>query len=145
MRSALAIAAPIGLYIFTAVNPLPAQMQNNTEKQMTCNNQGHRVERMAHCEIREQSFPSVGRLTVEGHNGAIMVKGWLGNDVLVRARVEATAGTQAAAYSLASRVSIDISGGMVRSAGPEIQDDDQSSWSVSYEVFAPQATDLSVK
>jgi len=145
VRSTLAIAAPIGLYIFTAVIPLPAQMQNNTEKQMACDNHDHRVDRMEHCEIREQSFPSVGRLSVEGHNGGITVKGWVRNEVLVRARVDATAETQAAADSLASRVSVDISGGMVRSTGPDMQGDDQSSWSVSYEVFAPQTTDLSIK
>jgi hypothetical protein len=82
---------------------------------------------------------------VEGHNGGITVKGWLRNEVLVRARVDATAETQAGADSLASRVWVDVSGGLVRSNGPDMQDDEHSSWGVSYEVFAPQATDVSVK
>jgi hypothetical protein len=74
MRLALAIVVPIGLYIFTAVEPLPAQMQNNTEKRLSCDeNRGRRLDRSVHCEMREQSFASIGRLSVEGHNGGITV------------------------------------------------------------------------
>jgi DUF4097 and DUF4098 domain-containing protein YvlB len=71
------------------------------------------------------------------------VKGWLRSDVLVRARVDSSAETQAAADLLASRISIDSGGGQVRSTGPD--SDNHSSWSVSYEIFVPQATDLSLK
>jgi hypothetical protein len=118
-------------------------MQNNTEIQMTCDNRGYDGDRMRHCDIREQTLPSVGRLSVEGHNGGATVKGWLRSDVLVRARVDSAAETQAAADLLASRVSIDSGGGQVRSMGPDSVDN--SWWSVSYEIFVPEATDLSVK
>jgi hypothetical protein len=77
---------------------------------------------------------------LEEHN---VVKGWLRSDVLVRAHVDSTAETQAAADLLASQVSIDSGGGQVRSIRP---DSIENSWrSVSYEIFVPQATDLSVK
>jgi hypothetical protein len=118
-------------------------MQNNTEKQMTCDNRGYDGDRVRHCDIREQTLPSVGRLSVEGHNGGATVKGWLRNDVLVRARVDSAADTRAAADLLANQVSIDSGGGQVRSVGPESVDN--SWWSVSYEIFVPAATDLSVK
>jgi hypothetical protein len=118
-------------------------MQNNTEKQMTCDNRGYDGDRARHCDIREQTLPSVGRLSVEGHNGSATVKGWLRSDVLVRARVDSVAETQAAADLLASQVSLDIGGGQVSSIGPDSIDN--SWWSVSYEIFVPQATDVSVK
>ena len=143
MRSALATVACIGLSFSTAAVPLFAQMQNNTEKQMTCDNRGYDAERAWRCDIREQTLPSVGRLSVQGHNGGAMVKGWLRSDVLVRARVDSAAETQAAADLLASRVSIDAGGGQVRSMGPD--NVDNSWWSVSYEIFVPQAIDLSVE
>jgi hypothetical protein len=143
MRSALATLACIGLSVSTGAVPLLAQMQNNTEKQMTCDNRGHDGDRARHCDIRELTLPSVGRLGVEGHNGGATVKGWLRSEVLVRARVDATAETQAAADSLATRVSIDSGGGQVRSVGPENLEN--AGWSVSYEIFVPQITDLSVK
>jgi len=143
MRSVLATAACIGLFVFTGAIPLLAQMQNNTEKQMTCDNRGYQGDRARHCDIREQTLPSVGRLSVEGHNGGATIKGWLRSDVLVRARVYSAAETQGAADLLASLVSIDSGGGQVRSMGPDSVDN--SWWSVSYEIFVPQATDLSVK
>ena len=143
MRSALAITACIVLSVSAGAVPAVAQMQNNVEKQMTCDNRSWNGDRARHCDIREQTLPSVGQLNVEGHNGGATVKGWLRNEVLVRARVEATADAQAAADSLASRVSIESAGGQVRSTGPDSSDN--SGWSVSYEIFVPQQTDLNIK
>lgn len=143
MKSALATAAGIaGLFVSTGAVPLFAQMQNNTEKQMTCDNRSYNGDRSQHCEIREQTLPSIGRLSVESHNGAVTVKGWLQNGVLVRARVESSAENQGAADSLASRVAVETSGGQVRSIGPDNLDN--AGWSVSYEVFVPQNTNLTV-
>ena len=143
MRLALAAAAGIGLWVSSGAVPLLAQMRNNTEKQMTCDNRGSDGERARHCDIREQTLPSAGRLSIEGHNGSATVKGWLRSDVLVRARVDSAAETQAAADLLASQVSLDSGGGQVRSMGPDSVDN--TWWSVSYEIFVPQATDVSVK
>ncbi len=143
MKSALTTAACIGLSLSTGAVPIAAQMQNNTEKQMTCDNRRFDGDRARHCDIREQTMPSVGLLSVEGHNGSATVKGWLRNDVLVRARVDSAAETQAAADLLAARVSVETAGGQVRSIGPDTLED--SWWSVSYEVFVPQTANLSVK
>lgn len=124
--------------------PLFAQLQDNTERQLTCDKGGYDGETVRHCEIHEQSYPSIGRLNVEaGRNGAVSVKGALRGDVLVRARVETQADGEASAAILASQVSIDGSGGQVHANGP--QTGDNSSWSVSYEIFVPQTTDLTVK
>jgi hypothetical protein len=143
MRSAPATAAWIGLSVITWTVPILGQMRNNTEKEMTCDNRGYLEDRVRLCDIREQTLPSVGRLGVEGHNGSATVKGWMRSDVLVRSRVDSAAETQAAADVLASLVSIDSRGGQVRSTGPDSVDD--AWWSVSYEIFVPQAIDLSVK
>lgn len=143
MRSTLAITACIGLSLSTGAVPALAQMQNNTAKTMTCDNRGNDGERVRHCDIREQTLASAGQINVEEHNGGITIKGWLRSDVLVRARVETAADTQGAADSLASQVSVTSAGGQVRSSGPETSDN--SWWSVSYEIFVPQTTDLSIK
>jgi len=119
-------------------------MQNNTEKQLACSNGGGDRERARHCEVREQSLPAIGRLSIDASpNGGATVKGWLRNDVLVRARVEATGENEGDAANIASRVTIDGSGGQVRATGPEQRD--RSGWSVSYEIFVPQVTDLTLK
>ncbi len=144
MKSALMSAAWLGLAVYTGTGPLHAQLRDNTEKQMTCDHNGSNGDQARHCEIREQTVPGVGRLGIDaGQNGGTTVKGWLRSDVLVRARVEAAGDTQAVANAVATQVLIDSSGGQVRATGPESFNN--SWWSVSYEIFVPQNTDLNLK
>ncbi len=144
MRSVWTSTAWIGFAIFTVNAPLLAQLRDNSEKQLTCANGGYDNERARHCEIREQSLPSIGRLSIDaGQNGGATVKGWLRPDVLVRARIEASGETEGAAAIMASRVMIDGSGGQVRATGPEAEN--RSWWSVSYEIFVPQVSDVTLK
>ncbi len=144
MKSVLTGAAWIGLAVATTGVPSLAQLQDNTEKQLTCQNGGDDNDRVRHCEIREQTVPGIGRLNVDaGRNGGATVKGWLRSEVLVRARLETAADTDAAAAAMAKQVSIDSAGGQVRANGPEAPDN--SWWSISYEIFVPQNTDLTLK
>ena len=144
MKKTVLGAAWIGLAVSTGAVPLLAQLQDNSEKRMTCDNGGYNGDRARHCEIREQTLPTIERLSVDaGPNGGATVKGWLRSDVLVRARVEASGDTQPAAALMASQVFIDTAGGQVRASGP--QSGNNSGWSVSYEIFVPQTTDLSLK
>jgi hypothetical protein len=124
--------------------PLLAQFHENSEKQMTCQNGNNDGDRARSCTIREVGLPSIGRLVVDaGRNGGATVKGWMRGDVLVRARIEASADTESAAAALVNQVSIDGSGGQVRAMGPESANN--SWWSVSYEIFVPHTTDLDLK
>lgn len=144
MKSILTSAAWIGLAASICGAPLLAQMRDNTQKQLTCNNGNYDSDRARHCEMREQMVPSAGILNIDAsQNGGVSVKGWLRGDTLVRARVEASGDTEAAAAGLASRVMVDGSGGQVKATGPDSPGD--SSWTVSYEIFVPQTTDLTVK
>lgn len=143
MKSAVMCAAWIGVAVFTSAEPSLAQLRDNSEKQLTCQNGSYDSDGVRHCEMREQTAASIGRFTVDANrNGGLTVKGWLRNEVLVRARVETSAPNEGAAVNLASRVSIDTSGGQVRAIGPESGENDNSWWSVSYEIFVPQNTDL---
>jgi len=143
MKSLLTSTAWIGVTVSIACLPLNAQLQDNTEKQMTCQNGGSDGDTARHCEIREQTVPAAGSLNIDAaENGGVSVKGWLQSQILVRARVEAAGDTAAAAASMASQVTIESSGGQVRAIGPEAAN---NSWSVSYEVFVPQNTDLTLK
>ena len=145
MRFVLTSAACVGLAVSAGSAPLLAQLQSNGEKQMTCNNGNRDGDRARHCEIREQSLPSIGRLNIDSSpNGGTVVKGWNRSDVLVRARVEAQGENEGAAANLVSRVMVDSNGGQVRATGPE-RTGNNSGWSVSYEIFVPQITDLTLK
>jgi hypothetical protein len=77
MRSTLTKAVWIGLAVSTTIVPVFAQVRDNSEKQLTCANAGHDVDRARHCEIREQTLPAIGRLSIDaGRNGGATVKGW---------------------------------------------------------------------
>ena len=141
MNSTLSIR--IGLIALAGCVPGFAQLQHNFEKQLTCRNGFHDGQRARHCEIREQAVASIGRLALESDNGSVMVKGWLQSGVLVRARIDASGENEGAAALLASKVWLDTSGGRIRANGPDRGDD--SSWSVSYEIFVPQTGDLDLK
>ena len=144
MKSAITHAAWIGLALSTVVTPTFAQFRENTEKQLTCENGGYDNDRVRHCEMREMNAPAIGRLNIDGlRNGGASIKGWSRGDVLVRARVEASGETDSAATGMVSQVSIDTSGGQVLARGPEPHDN--AWWSVSYEIFVPHNTDLSLK
>jgi len=120
-----------------------AQMQDNRDKKMACNNNNGN-DRPRSCSITEQTFASPGRLNIDaGQNGGATVKGWLRNDVLVRAKVEAWADTESEASLLAGQVHVNTSGGQINATGPSSPD--HSGWSVSYEIFAPQTTDVNMK
>lgn len=100
--------------------------------------------RAGHCEIKEQTLPaSGGVIKVDGRqNGGVAIKGWERNEVLVRARVQTTAPSQAEADALASQIVINTSGANIFASGPDSRQD--YSWSVSFEVFVPNRSDLSL-
>jgi hypothetical protein len=119
------------------------QMRDNQDKQLNCDNSG-RGDRGRYCEVREQTTAAIGVLNVDaGKNGGATVKGWSRNEILVRSRVEAQADNDADARIAVSQVSVTVSGGHVQTLGP--QPSGNTGWSVSFEIFVPQATSLTVK
>jgi hypothetical protein len=93
-----------------------------------------------HCEVREERLPA-GPLAVDaGQNGGIRVEGWDGNDILVRAVIQASARDEAQAKALAGQVQVRTGSGRVSATGPDRLD--REWWSVSYRISVPRRTDL---
>ena len=91
-------------------------------------------------ELREITVPSTGSVNIDARkNGGITVVGDERSDVLVRACVEAWAASDADAKALLGRVSIDTGGTIRSNAGTAIDDA-----AVSYQVFVPRRSDLSL-
>ncbi|HXI24776.1 MAG TPA: DUF4097 family beta strand repeat-containing protein [Pyrinomonadaceae bacterium] len=96
-----------------------------------------------HCEIKEQTLAAGGAITVDGkQNGGISIKGWDRNEILVRAKVETRAPTPAEANVLAQQVRIETAALNIHAEGPESRNDYQ--WYVSFEIFVPRRSDLSL-
>jgi len=139
------------LLVISLTAPARAQMRDNRDTQLTCNNISRDIsrERALSCEVRESNLGPSGKLTIEpGRNGGITVKGWAQNSVFVRARLEAWGESEAEARNIASQIRVDTAGGRIDATGPDfdgfLASNQYRSWAVSFEIFTPWNTDLTL-
>lgn len=122
------------------------QFVNNTEKTMKCDSRdGGNSRQKRACEIRESRMPAVSKLVVDGRqNGGVEVKGWSGNDVLVRSKVEVWAPESAGDPArMFGQINVQTAGGSVRADGPDFGR--ERGFAVSYEIFVPHRMALDLK
>ncbi|HKP48255.1 MAG TPA: DUF4097 family beta strand repeat-containing protein [Pyrinomonadaceae bacterium] len=113
------------------------------DKSMACRDNWNDDRLSNHCEIKEQTLAPAGALSVDARqNGGVSVKGWDRNEVLLRSRIQTAAPTQAEADALATQVRIETGGAKIFADGPDNRRDQY--WSVSYEVFVPRRSDLTL-
>lgn len=130
------------LTIVTALSAF-ANKEGDNDKAMACHDDWHSDRLLSHCEIKEQTLPAAGAISVDGRqNGGVSIKGWDRNEILARARIQTAAPTQAEADALAQQITIQTAGAKIFANGPENRRDYY--WSVSYEVFVPRRSDLSL-
>jgi Putative adhesin len=97
-----------------------------------------------YAQTREQTLPAVSENYINpGANGSIRVHGWTGEEVRVKACIQAAAPSEGEAQTLASQVAIADGPGMIRASGPSTHD--RSWWSVSYEVWVPNAANVKME
>ena len=97
------------------------------------------------CMTSETTMPApAGTLVVDGRqNGGISVFGSSRPDVLVRARIQASARSEERAEEIARAVRIRTARGQVFAEGPETGS--REWWSVSFEVEVPSRSDLDLR
>jgi DUF4097 and DUF4098 domain-containing protein YvlB len=133
------LAGSLVLGLATA-GTLTAQQSSQEWLEQCQRNRGNRVN---HCEVRESTVTSTGSFSVDARpNGGISVRSWDRPDVLVRARVQASAGDARRAQAIASEIDVSTRAGGTSSRGPRTGRNE--GWSVSYEVFVPRTTNLSL-
>lgn len=136
------------ILLTTCVVSVPAFAQKEKNKEykdsVTCRENWSSDKSVSHCEIKEQTLPASGdTIAVDGRrNGGVSIKGWERNEILLRARVQTSGPTEAEAIELAKQITIETAGLKIFASGPEARDDRW--WSVSYEVFVPQRSNLSL-
>jgi len=97
-----------------------------------------------YCEMREATVSATGTLEVDGGtNGGISIKGANRSDILVRSKVEANADSDSESRQIVSAIRVETSGARVQATGPSVED--HHGWSVSYEIFVPANTDLTLR
>jgi len=127
-----------------AVCLAPVAFAQAPTPEMSCDDQNWNSDRVSHCEINETTIAAAPHLIVDGGvNGGVRVRGWQKNEILVRAKVQTQADTDAQARTLAGRITIHTGGARIVADGPSTER--HEGWSVSYEVFVPQQIDLNLK
>jgi len=117
--------------------------QRRHAQSMTCDDQWSNGNRAQHCEIRESTIAAGGVLNVDGQkNGGISIKGADRQDILVRAKVQTRGNTDAEAQGLGNQIKIETAGQRIYASGPD--NTSEYNWSVSYEIFVPRQSDLSL-
>jgi DUF4097 and DUF4098 domain-containing protein YvlB len=113
-------------------------------KDLTCNDNWDRG-RPQNCVIKEQTIPATGgTITVDGKkNGGVSVKGWDRGEIFVRAKIQTWGDTEAEAQALTGQIQIETGGGRIQAEGPSTSG--ERGWSVSFEVFVPHNSNLTLK
>ena len=121
--------------------------QSDEEWLDDCRHDSWRDSRVKHCEIREAGLKGAvrgGALTVDpGMNGGVDVIGWDRDSVAVTARIQVNARSEDDAKAIADAIQIEAAGRAVRATGPDPVGRHQA-WSVSFIVYVPRRTDLSI-
>ncbi|MBA3439619.1 MAG: hypothetical protein H0T92_07105 [Pyrinomonadaceae bacterium] len=133
-----------------AIQPQQGQEAARSES-ACCENNRYSVHRRgrqlaSHCEVKEQTLQPAagGTISVDGRqNGGVRINGWERGDILVRACIQTAADTEAEARELAAQLRVQTTGAQIRAEGPENSED--RSWSVSFEVFVPHESNLSLQ
>lgn len=147
-RTAYAAAALAAL-LTSGLGAAPTPQQGNPNDPW-CQDGGRDIswgdQRENYCEVREFTVPASGAtLTVNAEpNGGIAVEGGDRRDIVVRARINATARTMEEARAMASRIDVVATAERVEATGPQNLRD-REGWSVSYRIAAPRATNLSLR
>lgn len=146
IRKVLARTFPLCAAFALAASATLAQTDNSRYSLACRDEDNYNDSRARHCQVKEQTLPATGgTLSVDGmKNGGIAVKAWERNEVLVRYRIQTRAATQGEADALASQVRVTTGGGQIRAAGPETEGG-EARWDVSYELFVPRQTNLSLQ
>jgi hypothetical protein len=136
----------VGAALVAAVaSPVLAQRQRASNGDW-CANENWGDDREGVCEVREFTVPAAGAtMTVDATpNGGIAVEGSSRSDILVQARVVATAASEDEARAIASRVQVVATANRVESDGPRNLGR-REGWHVSYRLAVPTNTPLSLK
>ncbi|HEX4166690.1 MAG TPA: DUF4097 family beta strand repeat-containing protein [Bryobacteraceae bacterium] len=95
-------------------------------------------------QVRQERLPAAAFNSVDpGQNGSIRIHGWSDADVLVKACIQTSASNDSEARDLASQVKITQGAGHIEASGPSSHHN--RSWSVSYEIWMPRASETKLE
>jgi len=129
------------LPLFLVTTLARAQSEDRAERWRDYCERGWNNDRARFCELRTYTISPATRISVDGgDNGGVAFIGENRRDVRIVARVQASADDDATAREIARQIRVFTEGGKIRSEGPSNRS--HTSWSVSYDVYVPNQTNL---
>jgi hypothetical protein len=129
------------LPMFVLATLATAQSEDRAERWRDSCDRDWNNGRVSFCELRTYTISSGTRISVDGGpNGGVAFIGENRRDVKIVARVQASADDDATASAIAKQIRIITDGGEIRSEGPSQRG--RTSWSVSYDVYVPNQTNV---
>jgi hypothetical protein len=136
-------ACAVTLLALGAAGTLVAQ--HDTDSWLADCRSGRWGDRPRACRVRETGMrPAAGALTVDpGQNGGVAIYGWDRDSIAVVAKIEAEGRSDDDAGQQVDAVLIEAAGNSIRATGPTTSL--RARWSVSFDVYVPRHTDLSLE
>jgi Putative adhesin len=135
---------PILAVVAVSVFPLEGAFaqENTPPSDQECSARNLRVNDLAtYAESRQERLSASSANRIDpGQNGSVRIHGWDQSDVLVRACILAAAPSESEARTLTSQIKIAHGPGEIEADGPS--ENDSQHWSVSYEIWMPNASNL---
>ncbi len=133
------LAIPLAFGVFEG-EPVAAQVDDE-DWIADCRDRSERNDRYTFCDVRVELVNARGTIRVDaGMNGGVLVRGSNRRDVEVHARIQTRAESESDARLIADDIIIDTRGATITADGPETRD--RESWSVTFVVYVPAASDL---
>jgi Putative adhesin len=132
-----------------AVSVLPLErafaQENTPPSDRECSARNYEVNDLAtYAESRDERLSASSANRIDpGQNGSVRIHGWDQPGVLVRACISAAAPSEPEAQALASQVKIAQGPGEIEPDGPA--ENHSHHWSVSYEIWMPNASNLEAR
>lgn len=143
MRPSILLLA--GLLVATPPAAVQAQQRSNEEWLRNCRDNDRGNDQVVFCDVQEFTLGARERVTVDGRqNGSVSITGWDRSDIVVRARIQAWAGSESDARALAGDITIDRDG-TIEADGPDGRMWNRRGWAVSYDISVPRQTDLDIE
>jgi len=135
------IYSTLALPLFLLATVTTAQTEKRAERWRDDCEQHWTNGRARFCELRTYTISAAAKLSVDGgDNGGVAFIGENRRDVKIVARVQASADDDATASEIAKQIRVFTDGGRIRSEGPSRRN--RTSWSVSYDIYVPNRTNL---
>ena len=135
----------VALVVAGLAGPRLAAQHDDTDRWLAECRRHDWDDRATACKVRETGMrPGAGSLTVDpGQNGGVAIYGWDRDSIAVVAKIQANARSEEDAQQLVEAVRIEAAGSSIRASGPATLR--RTHWSVSFDVYVPRHTDLSLE